>query len=179
MTQRNFHPQKLLHIETFTQRNFYAQKFLHTETFTHRRFLAKNLYAEEFLYKENLSAQTRLHTIVFTHRNFCAEKSLPIFHHVSFFHNHSLSVIFIALLSCSFGQFPPSLTFYFARCSVRPRFVLAPSAAKQAKREPRNKQRLITKQDRFNYISRNSDQKNVDVAGTTCCGELWPLMSSQ
>ena len=62
----------------------------------------------------------------------------------------------VSSFSWCFGQLPPSFSFHFARCSVRPRFVLAPSAAKQTKREPRNKQRL-ERWDRVNYISRNSD----------------------
>ena len=32
--------------------------------------------------------------------------------------------------------------------------------------------------DKINYISSNSDWKNVDVADTACCGELWPMIPS-
>ena len=78
------------------------------------------------------------------YRNFYANKLLlyrEVFTTLSsclIFHDHSPSVAFISSFFCSFGQLPPSFSFHFARCSVRPRFVLAPSAAKQTKREPRN-----------------------------------------
>ena len=140
---------KLLHTEAFTQktftqaftqRNFYTQKLLHTETFTHRSFSHKKKPVHRGTFTQrNLYAQTRLHTVAFTHRSFLYRE---VFTHLSsclIFHDHSPSVTFISSFSCSFGQLPPSFSFHFARCSVRPRFVLAPSAAKQTKREPRNK----------------------------------------
>ena len=102
LTQRSFYTQKLVRKETFTNRNFYTQrtftqKLLHTEAFTpkkplhgeaftHRSFYIQKLLLKETLHRRtctqrSLYAPTRLHT----HRSFCTEKSLPIFHHVSFF----------------------------------------------------------------------------------------------
>ena len=165
-THRVFYREKVLHRKGFTHRSFYTKKFLHEKTFT-RKLLQRNFYTEldteklaqrsllhraalhteaftqktstqRNLYTKKLYAQTSLHTIAFTHRSICTEKSLPIFHQVSFlfiFHYHSPSVIFTSSFSCSFGQLPPSFIFYFARCFVRPRFVLA----SPSKREPRNK----------------------------------------
>ena len=81
-THRNFYTQK-----TLTQRNLYIQKLLHTETFTHRSCFTKNLYTEELLHQSTFMHRrvyTHTHTVAFAHRNFCAEKSLSIFHHVSF-----------------------------------------------------------------------------------------------
>ena len=154
-TRRNFHKQTFLQTETFTHRgrftpkllrkklhtSFYAKKLLHAETFTqkllHTEVFSKKTFAQRNFYTETCTHR-RVYT-AFTHRNFCTEKSL----HPSFimscriFHDHS--VTFISSFSCSFGQLPPSFSFHFAWCSVRPRFVLAPSAAKQTKREPRNK----------------------------------------
>ena len=39
----------------------------------------------EVLHKQNLNTEELLHTEAFMQRIFCTEKSLPIFHHVSFF----------------------------------------------------------------------------------------------
>ena len=133
LTQRSFYKQKLVCKETFTNRNFFTQRTFYTEAFTHRNFYTKNLYTEKFLPTE-----------AFTYRSFYAKRLLyrEVFTHLSsclIFHDHSPSVTFISLFSCSFGQLPPSFSFHVARCSVRPRFALAPSAAKQTKRERRNK----------------------------------------
>ena len=67
-TQRSFCPLKLLHTETFMQRNFYTQKLLHTEVFSQKNFTHTSKEHTNTLY-----------------RSFCTEKSLPIFHQVSFF----------------------------------------------------------------------------------------------
>ena len=115
-----------VHTETFTQRSFYTE-LLHTEAFSRKTPLHRGTFTQR-----NLYAQTCLHTVAFTHSSSCTEKCL-------IFHDFSPSVIFISSFSCSFGQLPPPFCFHVARCSVRPRFVLAPSAAKQTKREPRNK----------------------------------------
>ena len=139
-----FTQKKPLHREVFTHRSFYIQKFLHKEFFTLRNsytqiFLRTDVFSQkETFTQRNLHAQTRLHTVVFKRRSFCTANLSSCL----IFHDHSPSVIFILSFSCSFGQPPPSFSFHFARRSVRPRFILAPSAAKQTKREPKNKQRL-------------------------------------
>ena len=85
-TQRNFHKQKLLHAEDVLHGSF-----LHTEAFTPKTFTQRNFYQRKFL-----------HTETFMQNNFCTEKSLPIFHHVSFFmilhHLSPSSLCFYALL---------------------------------------------------------------------------------
>ena len=73
-TQRNFHKQKLSQTNTFTHRGPFAQKLLHTEAFTQETFTQRSFYPQKLL-----------HTETFMQRSFCTEKSLPIFHHVSFF----------------------------------------------------------------------------------------------
>ena len=164
---KSLYTEELLHTEAGTQRNFYAQKLLsaqrsfYTEAFTHRSCYAKKLYTETFTHKgfhtQNLYTEELLHTEVFTHRrvytqylfsqrSFYVEKSLHIFHDVScFIIIHHLSFSYFRLPALSVNSlllfFPATrlFSFRFARCSVRPRFVLAPSAAKQTKREPRHK----------------------------------------
>ena len=129
-TEELLDAKKLSQTETFTHRGRFTQKLLHTHT---QKLSHQNLYTEKFLPTE-----------AFTYRSFYAKKLLyrEIITHLSsclIFHDHSPPVTFISSFSCSFGQLPPSFSFHFARCSVRPRFVLAPSAAKQTKRERRNR----------------------------------------
>ena len=137
--KQNLNTEQLLETEVGTQRNFHKQKLLHTED-----VLLRNFCAQKLLRKKNLYTEKFLPTEAFTYRNFYANKLLyrEVFTHLSsclIFHDHSPSVTFTSSFLCSFGQLPPSFSFHFARCSVRPRFVLAPSAAKQTQREPRNK----------------------------------------
>ena len=137
--KQNLNTEELLQTEAGTQRNSHKQKLLHTEDVLHRNFCTQKL-----LHKKKLYTEKFLPTEAFTYRSFYARKLLyrEVFTHLSsclIFHDHSPSVTFISSFSCSFGQLPPSFSFHFARCSVRPGFVLAPSAAKQTKREPRNK----------------------------------------
>ena len=112
-TQRSFYTKNLytekflpteafIYTEAFKQRNFYTQKLLHAEAFTDRSFFAKTTLHRGTFTQRNLYAQTRLHTVVFTHRSFRTEKSLPIFHHVSFF-------MIIHHLSSSYLRFHPLL----------------------------------------------------------------------
>ena len=139
-TRRGFDTEKSLHRGAFTQRSlytqrsFYTQTLLHKETFTHRSFLTNKPLHRGTFTQRNLYAQTRLHTVAFTHRSFCTEKSLPIFYHVSF--SGSLTICHLRIFVFMLFWSTPSVV---SRCSVRPRFVLAPSAVKQTKREPRNK----------------------------------------
>ena len=123
-TNRKFYTERTLYTEAFTHRSFYTKKSLHREIFTHRRLYAtknthqslytqilftKNvtiLYTEELLRKETCThRRVYTQTVAFTHRNFCTEKSLPIFHHVSFFmiihHLSSSHLPFHALLVTS------------------------------------------------------------------------------
>ena len=136
--KQNLNTEELLQTEAGMQRNVHKQKLFYTEDVLHRSF-----------YTQKLLHQKHLHREVFTHRSFYIQKLLckeafvqrslyPSFI-MSLFHHHSPSVTFISLFSCSFGQLPPSFSFHVARCSVCPRFALAPSAAKQTKRERRNK----------------------------------------
>ena len=153
---KNVYTKKFLHTEAFTYRSF-TQRNFYTH-FTRRRFFTKkNLYTQESLHtgiftQRNLYAQTRLHTVAFTHRSLCTKKSFLISLILSHFPDRSPSVIFTSSFSGSFGQLSPSFSFHFARCSVHPRFVLAPPAAKQTKREPRNTLRL-ERWDRVNYLA--------------------------
>ena len=136
------HTEKFIPIEAFTYRRFYAKKLLHTETF------AQKLCTQKFSHKKNFTQRNfytkkLVRTDVLTHSSFYAKKLLhrEVFTHLSsclIFHDHSPSVIFISLFSCSFVQLLSSFSFHFARYSVRPRLVLAAPAAKQTKREPRN-----------------------------------------
>ena len=131
--KQNLNTEELLQTEAGAQINFHKQKLLHTEDVLHRSFCTQKL-----LHKKTFT-QKFLPTEAFTYRSFYAKKLLygEVFTHLSscfIFHDHSPSVTFISSFSCSFGQLPPSFCFHFARCSVRPRFVLAPSSAKQTKR---------------------------------------------
>ena len=75
----------------FTDRSWYTKKlsqtepFLHTEDVLHRSFCAQKLLHKKTFTLRSFYPQKLLHTEAFMQRSFCTEKSLPIFHHVSFF----------------------------------------------------------------------------------------------
>ena len=162
-TQRNFHKQKpLTHRGRFTQKPLRTHRSFHTKTFTQKSFYPQKL----------------LHTEAFMQRSFRTEKSLPIFHHVSFF-------MIIHHLSPSYLRFHALLVNSLRRLVFISHGVLSVHASSslplQRSKLNENAEIGTTRKMgyRVNYISRNnSDYKNVDIADTACCGELWPLIPS-